>query len=149
MKVVLRFTTILFALITLSALISHLLELPGKINLSLENYQMVQGIYKGWALLGIVEIAAIILLFAWIIVDRRNRNIFPFLLSALIFFIASLVIFFVFTFPTNTITANWTQLPKNWETLRETWEYSHAVRGILNLMGFCLLINGLLKEKNG
>ena len=62
MKNAIRFTAILFAVITLSALMAHLLELRVKINLSKEDYQIVQGIYSGWQWLGIFEIGAIILL---------------------------------------------------------------------------------------
>ncbi len=147
MKNLLRFATILFAVITLSALITHLLELPGKINLSKENYTLVQSIYRGWAWLGIFEISAIILTLVWMLNMRRNKIIFQFLLFALICFVISLTIFFIFTFPANIKTANWTQLPANWEQLKKQWEYSHAVHAVINFIGFCLLIAALLKER--
>lgn len=148
MKNLLRFLAILFSVITLSALMTHLLELRGKINLSKENYQVVQSIYNGWAWLGVFEISAIILVLIWAINMRRSKHIFSILLTALACFIISLVIFFIFTFPANVKTANWTELPANWEVLRKRWEYSHAVHAVLNLIGFCLLVTALLKERN-
>jgi hypothetical protein len=47
---------------------------------------------------------------------------------------ASLVVFFVWTFPTNQATANWTVVPENWQELRRQWEYSHAAGAALNLL---------------
>jgi hypothetical protein len=148
MKNLLRFITIFFEVITLSALLTHLLELPGKINLSKENYQVVQGIYRGWSWLGIFEIGAIFLTLIWTLADSRKKRIFPFLLTALLCFIISITIFFIFTFPANNTTVNWTQLPGDWQLLQKNWEYSHAVRAVLNLVGFSFLIVTLLKEKN-
>ena len=40
--------------------------------------------------------------------------------------VANLAIFFVWTFPANQATNNWTVVPKNWNKLRIQWEYSHA-----------------------
>ena len=145
MKNLIRFTALIFTAITLSALMAHLLELRVKILLSKENYQIVQGIYSGWQWLGIFEIGAIILTLIWTIFDRK-LTIFPFLLSALICFSLSIIIFFVFTFPTNQATLNWTNLLDNWDELRKTWEYSHAIRALLSLFGFSFLVLALLKN---
>jgi hypothetical protein len=146
MKNLFRFITIIFAVITLSSSIAHLLELPGKINLSEENYLVVQSIYQGWSWLGIFEIGAILFTMTWTIVDNRKK-IFPFLLTALLCFIVSIAIFFIFTYPANRATLNWTQLPQDWQILQKNWEYSHATRAILNLIGFSFLIVSLLKDR--
>jgi hypothetical protein len=148
MKNLLRFVAVLFAVITLSALMAHLLELRVKINLSKENYLAVQSIYSGWAFLGIFEILAVLLVLLWALEVHRQKKIFPFLLIAVICFIVSLAIFFIFTFPANVATSNWTHLPANWELLRKRWEYSHALHAVLNFIGFCLLLVALLKERS-
>ena len=145
MKHLLQFSTVLLAVIVLAALIAHLLSLPGKINLSKKEYQLVQGIYRGWAWIGMAEIAAILLILVWTITDRNDKHIFPWLLTALLCFTVSLAIFFIYTFPANQATANWTELPQNWQHLRNNWEYSHAVRAALNLLGFSFLIVVLLR----
>ena len=147
MKNLLRFATMICAIITLSALMAHVLELPKKMSLSKENYLTVQSIYSGWAWLGIAEIGALILSILWLISIRSKKKLFNILLVACIYFLLSLVIFFVYTYPANIQTHNWTQLPANWEQLREQWEYSHAVHTALNFIGVCLLIIVLLKER--
>ena len=146
MRNFIRFTTMLFTAITLSALMAHLLELRVKINLSKENYQTVQEIYSGWQWLGIFEIGAILLALIWVITDRKVPNIYPLLLSALVCFIISIIIFFTYTFPTNQATESWTNLPDNWDELRKTWEYSHAIRALFSLTGFSILVVALLKK---
>ena len=88
---------------------------------------------------------AIILTLIWAVFDRK-LNTFPFLLTALICFVLSIIIFFVFTFPTNQATLNWTSLPNNWEELRKTWEYSHGIRAMLSLVGLSFLVLALLKN---
>ena len=146
MKNFIRFTAMLFTAITLSALMTHLLELRVKINLSKDHYQTVQAIYSGWQWLGIFEIGAILLTLIWVMIERKAPTIYPLLLSALICFIVSLIIFFTYTFPANQATDNWTNLPDNWDELRKTWEYSHAIRAILSLAGFSILVIALLNK---
>ena len=119
MKNVIRFTTILFAAITLSVLMAHLLKLRVKIDFSKENYQVVQGIYSGWQWLAIFEVGAIVLTVTRAIIDRKLKTISPFLLTVLIYFTVSLGLFFLFTFPTNQEILNWTSLPNNCGELRK------------------------------
>jgi hypothetical protein len=146
MKNLIRFTALLFTAITLSAVMAHLLELRVKMLLSKEDYQTVQGIYSGWQWLGIFEMGAIILTVIWAVFDRKSKNIFPFLISALLSFVISITIFFIFTFSANQATLNWTSLPDNWDELRKIWECSHAIRAILSLFGFSFLVVALLKN---
>ncbi len=148
MKNIVRFTSLFFTAITLSALMAHLLEMRVKINLSKEDYQTVQGIYSGWQWIGIFEIGAILLTLIWVVFDRQSKNIFPFLLSALFCFVLSFIIFFVFTFPTNQETLGWTNLPNNWAELRKKWEYSHVIRALLSLCGYSVLVLALLKSNS-
>jgi hypothetical protein len=126
---------------------THLLELRVKITLPKDDYQVVQSIYSGWQWLGIFEIGAILLTFVWTMKVRKEKNVFPYILSALICFVISIVIFFTFTFPANQATVNWTKLPENWADLRREWEYSHAVRALLNLAGFMLLMIAILRKR--
>jgi hypothetical protein len=89
--------------------------------------------------LGRAEIAALILSIVWLISIRGKKKLFNLLLIACIYFLLSLIIFFIYTYPANIQTNNWTQLPANWEQLRKQWEYSHAVHAVLNFIGICLL----------
>ena len=147
MKNAIRFIALLFTAITLSAVMAHLLELRVKLDLPKEQYQVVQGLYSGWQWLGIFELGAIVATVIWAVMARKAPA-FAFVVTALIGFVLSLVVFFGYTFPTNQATANWTSLPANWADLRKTWEYSHALRAVLSLLGFSFLVFALLKDKS-
>ena len=57
---VLRFASVMLTAVAMAAGYAHLLELPNKIGLSREDYLTVQQIYRGWALLGIVVVGALV-----------------------------------------------------------------------------------------
>lgn len=146
MKNLVRFTALLLSIITISALMAHLLALPGKIHLQAADYLTVQHIYRGWAFLGICEFGAIILTIIWTVQEHRNKYRFGLLFIAVSLLVVSMTIFLLFTFPANQATANWTKLPGHWEALRKQWEYSHAVRAVLNLLSLSLLVWMLLRK---
>jgi hypothetical protein len=140
---------LLFISVVLTALMfvpvgAHLVELPNKIALSKEDYLVVQSIYRGWALFGVVDFAAIAanLLLA-INLWRRGRPYWP-ALSAGIILAAALVVFFQWTYPVNQTTANWTVLPADWERLRVQWEWSHAANAVLTFIALCCAILSVL-----
>jgi hypothetical protein len=54
------FLSLLFAGLAMAPAFAHLLELPNKINLPRDEYFTVQQIYRGWALLGIVVVGALL-----------------------------------------------------------------------------------------
>ena len=54
------------------------------------------------------------------------------------------VIFWMFTFPVNQQTRNWTTLPVNWMTLRERWEYSHLTAAVFDLIAFTAVVLAVL-----
>jgi hypothetical protein len=116
---------------------AHLLALPNKIDLSEADYFTVQGIYRGWALLGIVLCAAILADLALSVRLRRQRAAFWCALVAFLAMCATLTIFFAWIFPANKLTVNWTVVPEDWRTLRAQWEYSHAVNAALTFLAFC------------
>ena len=47
---------------------------------------------------------------------------------------ASLAAFFIWTFPANRATTNWTAMPENWEALRRNWEMGHAIGAVCTLV---------------
>ncbi|WP_036251994.1 hypothetical protein [Methylobacter sp. BBA5.1] len=65
---------------------------------------------------------------------------------ALLCIAAALAVFFLFTYPANQQTANWTRLPGNWADLRKQWEYSHATRAGLFLIALNLQILTVLRR---
>ncbi|MBZ0149878.1 MAG: DUF1772 domain-containing protein, partial [Pseudorhodoplanes sp.] len=116
---------------------AHLFELPNKIGLAQTEYFTVQSIYRGWALFGIVLIAALIvnLLLAYMLRGQRTSALLAF--AATVGIALTLVIFFTWTQPANLATAFWTQVPENWRSLRGAWEYSHAVNAGMTFLALC------------
>jgi len=122
---------------------AHVLELPNKLPMHRDEYLTVQRVYRGWAYLGIVVVAALAatLWFA-LIADGPAEA------PAVIAFCAVLatqIVFWVFTFPVNRRTRDWTRAPENWEKLRDRWELSHAASAVLNFIALvCIAVAILL-----
>jgi hypothetical protein len=132
-----QFFAILLTALALVPVGAHLFELPNKIGLPQEQYFVVQGIYGGWALFGIVDVGALVANLTHAILVRRCRGAFPLALLAFFLTAGSLAIFFIWTYPANLATSNWTVAPANWAELRARWEYSHAANAIATLLALC------------
>jgi hypothetical protein len=136
----LRMVQFLAIVLTALALVptgAHLFELPNKINLSRDAYLTVQGVYAGWALFGIIDLAALVTNVVLAVRLRRQHPAFSFAVVAVLCFVVFFVIFFTWTFPANQATANWTTMPDDWSGLRQEWEYSHAVNAAVMLIALC------------
>ena len=142
-----RFITLLLATFTLIPGMAHLLEMPHKMQLTVESYATVQYIYQGWAWLGIIQVGAILFTGILLLYERRTGGSFSLILVAFICLLLTLVIFFIFTYPANIATNNWAVLPLNWTQLRQQWEYSHAVNAVLEMIAYILLLFAMLKVK--
>jgi hypothetical protein len=68
-----QFLAIVFTALALVPAGAHLFELPNKIGLAREAYFIVQSIYRGWALFGIVLIGSLVANLALAIIARRQR----------------------------------------------------------------------------
>ncbi|HXH09314.1 MAG TPA: DUF1772 domain-containing protein [Alphaproteobacteria bacterium] len=141
------FLSILCTAIAMAAGLAHLFELPNKMPLSREDYLTVQQIYRGWALLGIVVIGALLSSLILTVLVRGNPPVFYLTLTATLCIALSLCVFFLFTYPANQATDNWTNLPENWQALRRQWEYAHAVGAGLYVMAFIALTISTLIER--
>jgi hypothetical protein len=139
-----RFLSLLFVAVSLGAALAHLFALPNKIHLPGGEYLVVQQIYRGWALLGTVVIAALLSTLVLTIMARKRRRAFSLTLISFLCVAGSLVLFFTFTYPANRQTSNWTLLPPDWEGLRTQWEYSHAAAAVLYLIAFSTLVLSVL-----
>jgi hydrogenase-4 membrane subunit HyfE len=139
----LRFFAVLLTGLALIAPGAHLYELANKMLLSESEYFVVQKIYIGWWIAGLLLPLALI---ANLIIAYRDKNLIALGAAALI--LTNLVIFYFFTYPVNVSTQNWTLMPDNWETLRRQWEYSHAVNAGVTLSAFCLSILAALRKRS-
>lgn len=132
-----RIVEILAVMLTALCLVpggAHLLELQHKIGLSQADYLVVQQIYRGWAFAGIVLLATIVVDAVLVFMLRGQGLAFGAAMLALVLIVATLALFFAFTYPVNVATADWTMTPENWQELRVRWEYSHAVNAVLTFI---------------
>ena len=138
--VTLRFISLLSAVVALGPAFAHLLELRVKIRLPLEQYRIVQQLYRGWALIGVAVVTAIFSTLGVAFLVRAQRQRFALTLIAFLLLIGTQIIFWAVTFPVNQRTRNWTVFPPDWKDLRLRWEYSHAAGAVLNLIVVVVLI---------
>jgi cytochrome bd-type quinol oxidase subunit 2 len=130
-------TTLRLIALALTALIvvpggAHLFSLPNKIGLDAGDYFTVQQIYAGWALFAVPIVAAILANGALAATERRrDPKAARWALLSTVLILASLGVFFVWVFPGNRATANWTSIPQGWEALRRSWEYGHAANAVI------------------
>src|SRR5262249_25261152 len=141
-----QFLAIILTALALVPSGSHLAALPNKIAMAQAAYFVAQQIYTGWALFGIVLFGALAANLAYTIVLRRLGRSFGYALAAFLLVAANLAIFFVWTFPTNQATKNWTVVPNNWNKLRIQWEYSHAVNAVVTFAALVCVVIAALRQ---
>jgi len=136
--------------LTLAALLmgtsfAHVLEMPAKLRYEGPLWLQVQrSLYRAYACIGgAIEVAAIVAAAILAVVLRDWR---PALIAALAgmacLAIAFLFVWMMVTHRVNARIAKWTPdtLPADWQHWRQRWEISHAVRFVLHLSGFVLLV---------
>lgn len=141
---IVRFFSLLFVGLALAPGLAHVLQMPHKMNLSGEDYLRAQQLYAGWAWLGLVALGALISTFLLTVLVRDRLRQFALACIALGSVFVTQVIFWMFTFPVNQQTQNWTVLPVNWMTLRERWEFSHATAAVFDLIAFIAIVLAVL-----
>jgi hypothetical protein len=146
---VIQFLAILLTAVALVPGGAHLLALRNKIGLAQSPYFVVQQIYRGWNVLAIVLIAAVIVDFYLAVLLRDQRVPFLLGLAGALCVAATLATFFVWVFPGNQATDNWVTAPPNWERLRRRWEYGHAASALLTLLGLGLIVAASLAANRG
>jgi hypothetical protein len=143
-----QFLAIVLTALSLVPAGAHLAELPNKIGLDQKAYFAVQNMYRGWALFGIVLFGPLAANLALATMLRRQRAPFWLALAGFLLMAATLVIFFMWTYPANQATSNWTVVPANWQQLRTTWEYAHATNAVLTFLALCAVTWSVLLTRN-
>jgi hypothetical protein len=144
---ILQFIALVLGALALVPAGAHLFALPNKIDLAQTDYFVVQTIYRGWALFGVVLIGNVVVLAALAVAQRAQRAPFVLVLASLACQLVVLAIFFAVVYPANVATGNWTAIPANWEDLRWHWELGHAVDALIAFAGFCALAASVLRPK--
>ena len=141
------FVALLASALALGAGLAHAYELPNKLLLSREDYLVVQRIYSGWnRIAGIIGLQLVALLTA-IYLHRDQRNVFWWTVLAFLGIALAQVVFWLYTFPANQATLDWTVTPANWQLLRDQWEFSHMGAALLQLMAFMALCSAVLSRR--
>ena len=132
------FASIVLTALSLGPALAHLFALPNKLGFSQEAYFTAQQVYRGWAWLGTIILAAILATFVLMVLERKERRLGA--LAAFTCLVAAQAVFWIFTFPANRLTNDWTVAPPNWMQLRLRWEYSHALGALLTLAALVVLV---------
>lgn len=138
---IVRMIQLLALVVTALALVpsgAHLAALPNKIHLSQADYFVVQGIYRGWAVLGALWPIALATNAALAYSVRTQSTPFWLAVAAASCFAVMLAVFVAWTLPANQATDNWTRIPEDWTALQRNWEWSHAVNAAIAFGAFCL-----------
>ncbi len=125
---------------------AHLMELPAKIDMPEQPYFIVQQIYRGWAWVGLAIFAALFANLGSAMLAPRQSRQFWLSTAAGLLIAAMLAIFFIWTYPANQATANWTSVPEGWERLRAQWEYSHAVNAVIMFVALLCSVGSALSS---
>lgn len=137
-----------FAALALVPAGAHFFELPGKMALTRDEYFIVQQIYTGWSLFGIVLFGSLAANLALAVAARRERVACVFATAAFASMLTVLILFFGFVYPANGTTENWTSIPANWDALRTQWEYGHAVNAVLTFIAFlCVSLSVVVRRE--
>jgi hypothetical protein len=141
-----RFVAVLITGLALIAPGAHLYEMANKMHLARNEYFVVQSIYNGWWIAGLLLPLAVLanLALPWVMSDDRIARYLA--LGAAFCIVANLIIFSLFTQPANAATNNWTVIPENWAVLRQQWEVSHAVNAGVTLLAFGLSIAAAIRR---
>lgn len=127
---------------------AHLFEMPNKLRLSPADYMIAQRAYDGWALFAVPIIGALIAVGAHAHFVRANRPALALSLIALGLILASQLIFWLWTYPMNSLTANWTVMPADLDAARWQWEVSHAVNALIIFLALIAIVQSALSGRD-
>jgi hypothetical protein len=140
-----RFLAVAITGLALVAPAAHLFVLANKIGLPRDQYFIVQGIYNGWWMLGLLLPLAVLANIAHAWLARADGVALTLALLAAGLVVVELLVFVAWTQPANAATRNWTVQPDNWEALRRQWEYSHAANAGIMFAAFCCAIAAAMR----
>lgn len=139
------FVTVILTGLLMGMCFAHTLEMPAKMAVDGILWMTFQHtLYPYFAYAGApVELGSIISTagLSFLLCGKRP-GVYQALVATICLATAFFVVWLGFTNVVNAETAKWTadSIPKNWADWRAQWEYSHAIRFVLHLAGFALLI---------
>jgi hypothetical protein len=143
---VLFFLAMIATALALGGALAHAFELPNKIGLPREAYFTVQRAYDGWNQFAYVLAAQLLSMIGVALLSRERPDVMWPVVVAILCLLAAQVVFWIFTYPANVATQNWTVAPDNWQELRRQWEYSHLAGAAFQLLCMSALIIAALRR---
>jgi len=161
MLLTLQVTAVFLVALTMGLALAHALEFPGKLRLDERTYLAVQTIYyPGFTIGGIGEPLAIVATLILTIAMRNDGAMFWWTLAAFVAVLATHVVFWLVTQPTNRYWLRKQQMgragtkffaadaarleadteKRDWKRMRDQWEYSHVARAVLSAIALLALI---------
>jgi hypothetical protein len=144
---IVSFIAIVLTALALVPYAAHLFSLPNKIGMTEQQYFIAQMVYRNWSLMGAILFPAMLMNVVLAVMLRGAAPAFALAVAGCVCMVATLAIFFAWTYPANVATQDWTVVPANWQDLRQQWEYSHAVNAILNFLALCLIVAASLASR--
>ena len=147
-----RFITLMLASFSLSLSMTHLLELPQRMQFDQQLWirvTVIENIYRLFGTVGAAfEITAILTAIILVFLVRKYGSTFYWTLGGAILLAIAFVSWIIFIAPMNAEFAKWltTPIPSNWMQYRDQWEYAHAANAIVKIMGLSLLVISVLVE---
>ena len=146
-----QFIALLLMGIELGVSYSHLMQSPGKSQLSVTMFIAVQTVLIQYKLgVGIVEIGSFLamLVILWLVSTKTLS--FRLTLGALLMLIAAFLVWGVFIEPINAVVDTWTadSFPDNWTSYRDRWHLFHLIRLVLLTIGTSSLIGSVLIKES-
>ena len=164
MFVALQVVTVMVVAVAMALVVAHVLELPGKMRLSKEEYLAVQPIYyPGFTIGGIAEPLGLVLLLGLAIAMPIGSAMFWLTTGAFLALAAMHATYWLLTHPVNNFWLKDAKLTRAsaaffsfgmpaqrdesasppWTHLRDQWEFSHIVRAVLGILSLILLVTAI------
>ena len=143
---ILFFLALLASALAFGAALAHALELPNKIGLSRDDYFIVQKAYAGWDRLAYLLLVQLLSLVGLAVLSWHRPQVLWLVVVTLLCLFAAQAVFWIYTYPANVATQNWTTIPDNWQMLRRQWEYSHLAGALFQLVGLSALMIAALRR---
>ncbi len=143
-----RFITIVLASLSLGMAFCHLLQLSPRMRYDAEMWRATQTMYQLFGTVGaFIEVGASLSAVVLVFLARGRRPAILWTLVGAACLVVAQAAWWLFVFPVNARMAEWTaSMPADWTRFRAQWEYAHAVRAILELLGFAALVLSALVE---
>jgi hypothetical protein len=147
-----RFITLMLASLSLSLSMTHLLEMPQRMQFDQQLWVRVtvfENIYRLFGSVGAVfEITAILAAIVLTFLVRKRGITFHWTLAGASFLILAFVSWIVFIAPMNAEFAKWltNTVPVDWIRYRDQWEYAHAINACIKIMGLSFLTISVLVQ---